>query len=106
MNQAFDDFLAEKAQGEVKAKKAEKEEKTAKFEELLVNWKGTRFSEFAARYARDPRFLIIEKMRERETLFFNYKKKAAKNKDIDDKRKKEEIKNNYRYFILNDFTSL
>ena len=94
--QAFDDFLAEKAQSEVKAKKAEKEEKTAKFEELLVNWKGTRFSEFAARYARDPRFLIIEKMRERETLFFNYKKKAAKNKDIDDKRKKEEIKNNYR----------
>merc|ERR1712062_219464 len=33
--QAFDDFLAEKAQGEVKAKKAEKEEKIAKFEELL-----------------------------------------------------------------------
>ena len=83
----------------MKAKKAEKEEKTAKFEELLKNWKGTRFSEFAARFARDPRFLIIDKMRERETLFFNYKKKAAKAKETDDKKKKEEIKNNYRYAI-------
>ena len=84
----------------MKAKKAEKEEKTAKFEELLKNWKGTRFSEFAARFARDPRFLIIDKMRERETLFFNYKKKAAKAKETDDKKKKEEIKNNYRYFYF------
>merc|ERR1711962_1489069 len=76
--QAFDDFLAEKAQAEVKNKKKEKEDRIATFEELLANWKGTRFSEFAARYARDPRFLIIDKMRERENLFFGYKKKAQK----------------------------
>ena len=51
-------------------------------------------------------------MRERETLFFNYKKKAAKAKETDDKKKKEEIKNNYRYatgsffiFIFQNFWS-
>lgn len=38
--QAFDDFLAEKAQAEVKNKKKEKEDKIATFEELLANWKG------------------------------------------------------------------
>ena len=81
----------------MKQKKAEKEERTAKFEQLLVNWKGTRFSEFAARFARDPRFLVIDKMRERETLFFNYKKKASKMKDNEDKRMKEEIQNSFRW---------
>ena len=44
--QAFDDFLAEKAQAEVKNKKKEKEDKIATFEELLANWKGN---------IRDPR---------------------------------------------------
>ena len=56
---------------------------------------GTRFSEFAARYARDPRFLIIEKMRERENLFFGYKKKAQKKKEQDEAERKEKIKNNF-----------
>ena len=56
---------------------------------------GTRFSEFAARYARDPRFLIIDKMRERENLFFGYKKKAQKKKEQDEAERKEKIKNNF-----------
>ena len=65
------------------------------FEELLENWKGNRFSEFAARYARDKRFLVIEKMRERETLFFQYKKKIENSKKEDEKAKKEQIKENF-----------
>lgn len=97
--QAFDDFLAEKAQDEVKHKKKEKQDKIATFEELLANWKGTRFSEFAARYARDPRFLIIDKMRERENLFFGYKKKNQKKKEQDEAERKEKIKNNFEEML-------
>lgn len=100
--QAFDDFLAEKAQGEVQARKAAKEEKIAKFEELLTNWKGARFSEFAARFARDPRFLVIEKMRDRETLFFGYKKKMKETKEGEAKKKKEDIKDDYLDMLNNE----
>lgn len=93
--QAFDDFLAEKSQAEIESRKAAKEEKVSKFEELLQDWKGTRFSEFAARFARDPRFLIIEKMRDRETLFFGYKKKIKESGEVEAKQKKEDIKTEF-----------
>lgn len=90
--QAFDDFLADKAQLEVKLRKAQKDEKIAKFEEMCENWKGNRFSEFAARFARDKRFLAFDKMKERETLFFAYKKKLKDQSLNDSKKKKEDIK--------------
>ena len=84
--------MADKAQLEVKLRKAAKDEKIAKFEEMCENWKGNRFSEFAARFARDKRFLAFDKMKERETLFFGYKKKL-KDKSLNDSiKKKEDIK--------------
>ena len=61
----------------------------------MQDWKGTRFSEFAARFARDPRFLIIEKMRDRETLFFGYKKKIKESGEVEAKQKKEDIKTEF-----------
>ena len=66
------------------------------YNEINLLFLGNRFSEFAARYARDPRFLVIEKMRDRETLFFGYKKKAQLEKEESEKTKKEKIQNNYR----------
>ena len=76
----------------MKLRKAQKDEKIAKFEEMCENWKGNRFSEFAARFARDKRFLAFDKMKERETLFFGYKKKL-KDKSLNDSiKKKEDIK--------------
>lgn len=76
----------------MKLRKAQKDEKIAKFEEMCENWKGNRFSEFAARFARDKRFLAFDKMKERETLFFAYKKKLKDQSLNDSKKKKEDIK--------------
>ena len=76
----------------MKLRKAQKDEKIAKFEEMCENWKGNRFSEFAARFARDKRFLAFDKMKERETLFFSYKKKLKDKSLNDSKKKKEDIK--------------
>ena len=39
-------------------------------------------------------------MRERETLFFGYKKKTQKAKEDQQKEKKEQIKRNFRYFLV------
>lgn len=55
------------------------------------------FSEFAQKYGKDDRFRIIEKIRERESLFNEFIVEIRKKEKDDKIHKKEQVSQNFIY---------
>ncbi|XP_063900385.1 transcription elongation regulator 1-like [Zophobas morio] len=99
--QIFDKYCRECAELE----RAEKREQIIKnrhfFKELLeevVDLDLLSFSEFSAKYSRDPRFKCVEKWKERELLFKEAAEEFKKNATI--KREERKARNKQAFIVL------
>nr|CAB3266868.1 transcription elongation regulator 1 [Phallusia mammillata] len=96
--QVFDEFVRTRADIERKEKKAQILKAREEFKGLLAEVNSAKrmgFSEFAGKYARDPRYKAIDKMKDRESLFNEFLKESKKQAEEESKNKAEKIKKEY-----------
>lgn len=98
---AFNDYVSEIAEEEREEKrrayKTARDDYRKMLEEANLSVKSV-FADFCRKFSKDDRFLIIEKMREKEGLFNDY---------INDlKRKEREEKINFKERVIKDFNQL
>uniref|UniRef100_A0A1X7VJW6 Transcription elongation regulator 1 n=3 Tax=Amphimedon queenslandica TaxID=400682 RepID=A0A1X7VJW6_AMPQE len=110
---AFDEFVAARVEAELKERKSKAKEKRDTFmtflrEDCKITAKST-FTEFIRQYARCEKFKVIEKMKERESLFnehLNELKKANKQRNEEQKQtqktKEEKEKNDFLAMLKED----
>lgn len=102
--QVFDQYVKTRAEEERKEKKNKlmqaKDEFRKMMEESRITARTT-FSEFAVKHGRDPRFKIIEKMKDREAIFVEYVTAMKKRDKEDSKSRGEKMKQDF-FELLND----
>lgn len=100
--QVFEKYVKDRAEEERKEKKNKMKQKREEYRSLLetVHLHGkSSFSEFAQKYGKDDRFKVIEKIRERESLFNEYIVEVRKREKEDKQNKKDQVSDtNGRYF--------
>ncbi|XP_058832418.1 transcription elongation regulator 1 [Topomyia yanbarensis] len=96
--QVFEKYVKDRAEEERKEKKNKMKQKREEYRSLLeaANLHGkSSFSEFAQRYGKDDRFKVIEKIRERESLFNEFIVEVRKREKDDKQNRKEQIRRNF-----------
>nr|XP_006816425.1 PREDICTED: transcription elongation regulator 1-like [Saccoglossus kowalevskii] len=96
--QVFEKYVKQRAEEERKEKHSKMKEKKEEFRSLLEEAKltsRTTFSEFATKYAKERRFKIIDKMREREGLFNEYMLQVRKKEKEEGRSRQEKIKGDF-----------
>ncbi|XP_062555655.1 transcription elongation regulator 1-like isoform X2 [Armigeres subalbatus] len=92
--QVFEKYVKDRAEEERKEKKNKMKQKREEFRSLLeaANLHGkSSFSEFAQKYGKDDRFKVIEKIRERESLFNEFIVEVRKREKEDKQNRKEQV---------------
>ncbi|XP_055624534.1 transcription elongation regulator 1 [Toxorhynchites rutilus septentrionalis] len=96
--QVFEKYVKDRAEEERKEKKNKMKQKREEFRSLLESANlhaKSSFSEFAQKYGKDDRFKVIEKIRERESLFNEFIVEVRKREKEDKQNKKEQIRKNF-----------
>lgn len=96
--QVFEKYVKDRAEEERKEKKNKMKQKREEFRSLLeaANLHGkSSFSEFAQKYGKDDRFKVIEKIRERESLFNEFIVEVRKREKEDKQNRKEQIRKDF-----------
>ncbi|XP_001847600.2 transcription elongation regulator 1 [Culex quinquefasciatus] len=96
--QVFEKYVKDRAEEERKEKKNKMKMKREEYRSLLeaVNLHGkSSFSEFAQRYGKDDRFKVIEKIRERESLFNEFIVEVRKREKEDKQNRREQIRKDF-----------
>ncbi|XP_053683234.1 transcription elongation regulator 1 [Sabethes cyaneus] len=96
--QVFEKYVKDRAEEERKEKKNKMRQKRDEYRSLLeaahLHGKSS-FSEFAQKYGKDDRFKVIEKIRERESLFNEYIVEVRKREKEDKQNKREQIRKDF-----------
>ncbi|EAT36150.1 AAEL011733-PA [Aedes aegypti] len=96
--QVFEKYVKDRAEEERKEKKNKMKQKREEFRSLLeaanLHPKSS-FSEFAQRYGKDDRFKVIEKIRERESLFNEFIVEVRKREKEDKQNRREQIRKDF-----------
>ncbi|KXJ68605.1 hypothetical protein RP20_CCG002507 [Aedes albopictus] len=96
--QVFEKYVKDRAEEERKEKKNKMRLKRDEFRALLeaANLHGkSSFSEFAQKYGKDDRFKVIEKIRERESLFNEFLIEVRKREKEDKQNRREQIRKDF-----------
>ncbi|XP_058465565.1 transcription elongation regulator 1 [Malaya genurostris] len=96
--QVFEKYVKDRAEEERKEKKNKMKQKREEYRSLLENVHlhgKSSFSEFAQRYGKDDRFKVIEKIRERESLFNEFIVEVRKREKEDKQNRKEQIRRDF-----------
>lgn len=96
--QVFEKYVKDRAEEERKEKKNKMKMKREEYRSLLeaVNLHGkSSFSEFAQKYGKDDRFKVIEKIRERESLFNEFIVEVRKREKEDKQNRREQIRKDF-----------
>ncbi|XP_041079250.1 transcription elongation regulator 1-like isoform X1 [Polyodon spathula] len=100
----FDQYVKTRAEEERKEKKNKtmqaKEDFRKMMEEAKLNTRTT-FSEFASKHAKDLRFKLIEKMKDREAMYTEFMTALRKKEKEDSKNRGEKVKHDF-YELLSD----
>eukprot|EP00795_Rhopilema_esculentum_P012455 gene12455-3124_t len=96
--QSFEKFVRSRADEERKERKVKQKEKKDEFRKLMeeiVSSERTTFSEFTSKAAKDPRFKLIDKAREKEGMFnefmIEYRKSQKERTMVENKKVKNEF---------------
>ncbi|CAD5114244.1 DgyrCDS3385 [Dimorphilus gyrociliatus] len=93
--QVFESYVRERAEEERKEKHRKLKERKENFKKMLeeANLHGkSMFSDFQSKYKKDERFQAIEKVREREALFYEFVEGLRKKEKEEKHREKEKLK--------------
>lgn len=96
--QVFEKYVKDRAEEERKEKKNKMKMKREEYRSLLeaANLHGkSSFSEFAIKYGKDDRFKVIEKMRERESLFNEFIVEVRKREKEDKQNRRDQIRKDF-----------
>nr|XP_055033966.1 transcription elongation regulator 1a isoform X1 [Misgurnus anguillicaudatus] len=103
--QVFDQYVKTRAEEERKEKKNKimqvKDDFRKMMEEAKLNVRTT-FSEFAAKHARDSRFKGVEKMKDREAIFFEFMTALRKKEKDNSKNRGDKVKQDF-FELLSDY---
>ncbi|XP_035912606.1 transcription elongation regulator 1 [Anopheles stephensi] len=96
--QVFEKYVKDRADEERREKRNKMRQKRDDFRALMesahLHGKAS-FSEFAQKYGKDERFKVIEKIRERESLFNEYIVEVRKREKEEKQHRKEQIKKDF-----------
>ncbi|XP_052899354.1 transcription elongation regulator 1 [Anopheles moucheti] len=96
--QVFEKYVKDRADEERREKRNKMRQKRDDFRALMeaahLHGKSS-FSEFAQKYGKDERFKVIEKIRERESLFNEYIVEVRKREKEEKQHRKEQIKKDF-----------
>lgn len=100
--QVFEQYVKERAEEERQEKKRRLREKKDAFRDLLIEAKVTlksNFSDFAAKNSKDERFKDIDKMRERENLFYDYHSELKRREREDRTKEREKVRQDFVWLL-------
>uniref|UniRef100_A0A182NNB3 Transcription elongation regulator 1 n=1 Tax=Anopheles dirus TaxID=7168 RepID=A0A182NNB3_9DIPT len=96
--QVFEKYVKDRADEERREKRNKMRQKRDDFRALMesANLHGkSSFSEFAQKYGKDERFKVIEKIRERESLFNEYIVEVRKREKEEKQNRKEQMRKDF-----------
>uniref|UniRef100_A0A182QPG5 Transcription elongation regulator 1 n=1 Tax=Anopheles farauti TaxID=69004 RepID=A0A182QPG5_9DIPT len=96
--QVFEKYVKDRADEERREKRNKMRQKRDDFRALMesANLHGkSSFSEFAQKYGKDDRFKVIEKIRERESLFNEYIVEVRKREKEEKQNRKEQMRKDF-----------